>query len=63
MKSIWDTIFNSPSEERLSDDQSEQALRELAAAVADVNKVQASLEHERINKLIEQKLADMHHSA
>ena len=57
MKPVWDRIFNAAVGEELSDEERELVFRELAAAVADVSKVQASPEHDRITKLIEQKLA------
>ena len=57
MKSAWDRIFESDPNQPLTEEEREQALRELAQAVSDVSKVQASPEHERILKLIREKLA------
>jgi len=50
----------------LTIEEQEQALRELAEAVSGVNKLQASPEHDRIARLIREKLAqrtniDEHH--
>jgi len=55
MKSAWDKIFN--SDEPLTDDEREAALQELAKAVLEVDRTQASPEHERILKRIREKLA------
>lgn len=54
MKSAWDKIFGSDAP--LTDEEREQALRELGEAVSGVAKVQASPEHERIKKQIETKM-------
>ncbi len=55
MKSAWDKIFN--SDEPLTDEEREAALQELAKAVSEVDRTQASPEHERILKRIREKLA------
>ena len=54
MKSAWDKIF--VSDASLTEEEREQAFRELVAAVDVVNKVQKSPAHERIKQRIEAKL-------
>lgn len=54
MKSALDKLFY--SEDPLSQQEREAALRELVAAVADVARVQASPEHERVGKQIESRM-------
>lgn len=56
MKSAWDIIFNSDDSAPLTDEESAQALTELARAVTEVEAIQASPEHGRIAKLIQEKL-------
>lgn len=55
MKSAWDKIFQSDAP--LTDAEREQALTELVQAVATVDQIRATPEHERIRKQIEEKLA------
>ena len=61
MKSTWDKIFSSENTAPLSEQECEEALREVAAAVAEVGEVQASPEHERIKKQIAAKMAGINH--
>ena len=61
MKSTWDKIFSSENTAPLSEQECEEALREVAAAVAEVGEVQASPEHERIKKQIAAKMAGLNH--
>jgi hypothetical protein len=56
MKSAWDRIFTQDIAQPLTPDEQEQALRELAEAVSDVTSLQVTPEHERIAKLIREKL-------
>lgn len=58
MKSTWDKIFTSDNTAPLSEQECEEALREVAEAVAEVGKVQSSPEHARISKLIREKLSE-----
>ncbi len=55
MKSAWDKIFQ--SDVPLTAEEEEQALHELAEAVAIVATVQASPEHVRIKEQIAKKMA------
>jgi hypothetical protein len=55
MKSIWDQIF-SESNQELTPEQQQQALDELVIAVTVVMKRQATPEHGRIAKLIQEKM-------
>lgn len=56
MKSAWDKIFNTDAP--LTNEERDQAFRELAEAVTSVDRVQATPEHERIAKLIQGKLGN-----
>jgi len=56
MSTVWDKIFKSGPVDELTDLEREQAIRELAAAVSDVERLQASPEHDRILKRIQSKL-------
>jgi hypothetical protein len=58
MKSTWDKIFSSENTAPLSEQECEEALREVAEAVAEVGEVQSSPEHARISKLIREKLSE-----
>ena len=57
MKSTWDKIFTSDITAPLSEQECDEAFREVAKAVAEVGKVQESPEHDRISKLIREKLS------
>lgn len=59
MKSAWDKIFNCDADAPLTDEEREAALQELAKAVLEVEQLQESPEHERILKLIREKLAQL----
>ena len=58
MKSTWDKIFSSDNTDPLSEQECEDALREVAEAVAEVGEVQSSPEHARISELIRKKLSE-----
>ncbi len=61
MKSTWDKIFSSDTTAPLSEQECEEALREVAEAVAEVGRFRELPEHERIKKQIAAKMADINH--
>lgn len=59
MKSILDTFFGTGSslpEHPLTNREEEELCNELAQAAADLNHVQASPEHQRVMRLIQEKM-------
>ncbi len=55
MKTAWEKLFLAP-EEQLTRKEHEEIFRDLAVAVARVEAMQSSPEHERILRLIEKQL-------